>query len=176
MYCGLQNIQDHTAQRGTCKIFVDPNHTWAGPKARGGLNGQKGLRQVQKSPFLGFRHMARVFRILRGGIYSLYPSDPLTRMCGPKYVPYLLISSQGIKYLLQTSLHMKSMWMHKTYYSPLKNTWHFLMNELLLLKKFIISERFSYIINFFNSNNSFLKKCQVFFNGHSNVTHKYKHF
>jgi len=49
---------------------------------------------------------------------------------------------------------------------PLKNTWHFLMNELLLLKKFIMWERFSYIINFFNSNNLFIKKCQVFFNGH----------
>jgi len=39
-----------------------------------------------------------------------------------------------------------------------------LKNELLLLKKFIMRERFSFIINFFNSNNSFIKKCQVFFN------------
>jgi len=49
--------------------------------------------------------------------------------------------------------------------SPLKNTWLFLMNELLMLKKFILRERFPYIINIFNSNNSFIKKCQVFFNG-----------
>jgi len=40
-------------------------------------------------------------------------------------------------------------------YLLLKNTWHFLMKELLLLKKFIMWEGFSYIINFFNSNNSF---------------------
>jgi len=36
------------------------------------------------------------------------------------------------------------------------------MNELLLLKKYIMWVRFSYIINFFNSNNSLIKKCQVF--------------
>jgi len=36
------------------------------------------------------------------------------------------------------------------------------MNDLLLLKKFIMWESFSYIINLFNSNNSFIKKCQVF--------------
>jgi len=37
------------------------------------------------------------------------------------------------------------------------------MNELLLLEKFMMWERFSYIIIFFNSNNSFITKWKVFF-------------
>jgi len=40
------------------------------------------------------------------------------------------------------------------------------MNEFLLLKKIIMLEKRSHIVHFFNSNNSFIKQCQVFFNGH----------
>jgi len=69
-----------------------------------------------------------------------------------------------IKYVTIKKFHAKYLRI-LTYYSSLKNTWHFLMNELLLLKKFIMQQKHSHNINFFNSNNSFIKKCQLIFNG-----------
>jgi len=55
------------------------------------------------------------------------------------------------------------------YYSPLKKYLALLGERLITVEKIynVRTENafISYITNFFNSNNSFIKKCQVFFNG-----------